>query len=356
MDKFSVFFLNIFINSFLVFITAAFLIEGLIFLFRIRQGRFASIIRMIPLFKLPFDIFWYDFSKWSYLHGIHPLTCEEGSRNLSITFAFLDPTRWYCLPVSSEIQLTVPNGLTFTVADLISFFINPLILNSFCVLILTCSIGFTLKKLWNYSDFISQLNFLNTQCQIKNRRIRNPSIHQALKKYPSTIAIASSSLDSPFVAGIDTPIIYIPAHLNEQLSRKEYEAILAHEMGHIQYKDNFVRLCLNLIRSFFWWIPTQWMQRRIEEGQEVECDRQCHYYQVNPIDLASAIYKSAKYSAYPSPHHPFAGHLAKRPFQKRLNLLLKPISPCFKKIRLVSYSLAAGTAFFLIFLGRFWIF
>jgi hypothetical protein len=52
-DKASFFILNIFLNSFLAFFTVAFLIESVIFLFRIRQGRVAATLRMIPIIKLP---------------------------------------------------------------------------------------------------------------------------------------------------------------------------------------------------------------------------------------------------------------------------------------------------------------
>ena len=77
MDKASFFILNIFLNSFLAFVTVAFLIESIIFLFRIRQGRIAATFRMIPIIKLPLDLCLYDFSRWSYAQGINPLIAKK---------------------------------------------------------------------------------------------------------------------------------------------------------------------------------------------------------------------------------------------------------------------------------------
>lgn len=86
MDKISFFILNFFLNSVLMFFKAVLLIEGIIFLFRIPQGRVAAFLRMVPIFKLPFDLCLYDFSRWSYTKGINPFHCEEGTRILSVIF------------------------------------------------------------------------------------------------------------------------------------------------------------------------------------------------------------------------------------------------------------------------------
>ncbi len=53
MDKWAFFILNIFVNSFFAFFTTAFLIEALLFLFRMRQRRGAAFLRMLPILKLP---------------------------------------------------------------------------------------------------------------------------------------------------------------------------------------------------------------------------------------------------------------------------------------------------------------
>src|ERR1700759_1725467 len=103
MDKFSFFLLNIFLNSLLAFFTAVVLVEVIIFLCRIRQGRVAAFLRMIPLLKLPFDLCLYNFSRWSYPQGITPLQCEEGTRTLSAKLHWMN----------CALEFTAPGNTTF---------------------------------------------------------------------------------------------------------------------------------------------------------------------------------------------------------------------------------------------------
>lgn len=128
------------------------LIEGVIFLFRIRQGRIAAILRMIPILKLPFDVYLYDFSRWSYTYGVNPLLAEEGSRNLSIMFHWVNPfTDGFFVPITSGIQFTAPGNFTFTIADVVGHKMGSLGLQVFTALFLPLSLGLCIRKLVLYS-------------------------------------------------------------------------------------------------------------------------------------------------------------------------------------------------------------
>lgn len=349
MDKTSFFILNIFLNSFLAFFTVVLLIEGVILLFRVRQGRVAALLRMIPILKLPFDLLLYDFSRWSYVHGINPLLCEEGTRSLSIIFG------WMHSVTAASIQLTTPGNLTFTLADVIGHQISPLYLKTFTALFIPLSIGFVVRKLILYYRSQITLHALAKNSQPLNRKIRNPSLSFYLKESPLQILTSPRLSGSPFVAGFISSIIYIPKSLSQKLSNKEYAAVLAHEIEHILHRDSWIRLFLDFIGTLFWWIPTKWLRNRIEEGQEVGCDLKCKKYGVNPTDLASAVCKSARHSKTP-PNNSFMHHLTKHTLFKRLHVLLEPPSLRFKKIRFVCTWLSLGFAFLTIFLGRFWMF
>ena len=362
MDKVSFFVFNIFINSLLAFFTVTLLVEGIVFLCRIRQGRFAAILRMVPLLKLPLDLFSYDFSKWAFTHGINPLTCEKGSRTFSVMLSGGDflGMGWTnsasnFLPVSSYIKFIAQGNTTFTIADVIGQFINSSLLNSLCLCLLLLSIGCVIKKIFMYRHFAKTLKPLEKNQQYGHRKIRNQFIKKLLKKDLSVIVTASSLSGTAFVAGLLSPTVYIPASLSKTLLQKEYEAVLAHEVEHIRYKDTLIRFILDIIGSAFFWIPTRWLQKRIEDGQEIGCDLRCKNYKVKPIDLASAIFKSAKISNSPS-RQSFAPHLAKHLIQTRVKLLLESNSNRFKKLRFIFCCLAATFTFFCIFLGRFWTF
>lgn len=342
--------LNVFINSFLMFMTVVALIESLIFLFRIRPGRWTSLLRMLPIIKLPFDLFSYDFSRWSYLKGINPLTAEEGSRTLSAMIGLPSFSEPFFLPLNSGIQFTV-HHMTFTVADMISYSIDPIALGILCFFILLISSWLFIKKIFDYSKF----NYhMKNHTDHANKKIYNAFINQFLRK--NGLQVLSSPLyGSPFVYGWFSAQIHIPMDLYKNLSRKEYEAVLAHEIEHIRYKDNLIRFVLTSLCSIFWWIPTKWLRKRIEEGQEIGCDSRCKNYGVHPVTLATAIYKSAKFCLEAS-HHEFTHHLAKHAVCKRADLLLKAELDKCGKMRSLICCVAVIIAFFVIFLGRYWIF
>lgn len=351
MNSCFVFILNVFVNSFLMFATVVVLIEIVIFLFRIQSGRFTSLLRMVPIVKLPFDLFFYDFSRWSYLKGVNPLAAEEGSRTLSAMIgcpnSISEPL--FFLPITSGIQLTVHN-MTFTVADIISYSINSITLSITCSLILLISGCLFIKTILDYLSFI---HHIEEEEKYANKKIRNLFLTRFLKKNGVQI-VSSSFFASPFVCGLFSTQIYIPEVLCKSLSKKEYQAVLAHEIEHIRYKDNLTRLVLTLISSIFWWIPTKWLRKRIEEGQEIGCDSKCKNYGVDPLALATAIYKSAKFSK--GLENEFTHSLAKHLICKRTDLLLKTNLNKFGKIRSFICCIAAMIAFFMIFLGRYWIF
>ena len=356
MDKTAFFILNIFLNSLLAFFTVVALIEGIIFLFRIPQGRIAASLRMLPLIKLPFDCFLYDFSKWSFVKGINPLQCAEGTRSICVTFGGLRHVfDWLLLPVNSGIQLTVAGNQTFTIADLIGYAVSPVALNLFAWLFLCVTLVFAFRKIFLYYRSYIVLDDLAKKSQIYDRKLRNPFLSSYIKKSGMRILTSPISTGSPFVAGLISSVVYIPTSLSKQLSRKEYEAVLAHEIEHVRNNDSLVRLILDFIAAIFWWIPTKKLLKYIEEGMEVGCDVKCKKYGINSTHLASAVCKSAKYSVN-TPNHVFTFNLTRHTILNRVKLLLQPRSVRFRKTRFTFTCLAIGIAFLGIFFGRFWTF
>lgn len=355
MDKVSFFALNVFLNSFLTFITVAFLIESLIFLFRIHQGRLAALLRMLPILKLPLDIFLYDFSKWAYIQGVNPLNCEEGTRTLSIMYGGINQVSdWFFLPIASSIHFRVLDTHTFTLADLIGYTIDPYILKFLTFLFFSLTLIFVIRKIIFYHHSFLTLHLLAQNSRPLNKKIRNTSLSSFIYQSNIQILTSPSLIGSPFVTGLFSSIIYIPKHLSKCLTRKEFEAVLAHEIEHIRYKDNITRLILDFIESMFWWVPIRWLRQRIEESQEIGCDCRCEAYGINSLNLATAVYKSAK-SSMNMPHI-FAYHLTKHIVLNRVNILLNPLPTRFKRMRQTFNCLTAGIIFFMIFLGKFWIF
>ncbi len=357
MDKASFFILNVFLNSFLAFFTAALLIEGIVFLFRIKQGRVAATLRMIPILKLPLDLCLYDFSRWSYIQGVNPLNCEEGTRNLSMMIEYNSSlSNWLFIPTNSGIQFSIsPGNMTFSLADIIGYSMNPNHLKIFATSLALLCICFFVRKLVAYRLCIKALNSIAKSSKPASKKMHNHQLIAHVKKRKYSIFTSPVLNGSPFVAGLLSPTIFIPSHLSECLSRKEYEAVLAHEIEHIRNRDVFIRFVLDIITSIFWWIPIKWLRNKIEEGQEISCDYQCRKYDVDPVDLASAICKSAKHKQN-HPTHVFAHHLTQHKTLKRVKILLQPLSKRFQKVSFITSCVAVSVAFLLILFGRFWMF
>ncbi|MBA3722369.1 MAG: M56 family metallopeptidase [Parachlamydiaceae bacterium] len=356
MDKLSFFLLNITLNSLLAFFTAFLLIELLIFLFRIKQGRSASYLRTIPILKLCLDLFLYDFSRWAYLQELNPLNAEKGSRTLTATIGSFNSNNDFLFPSPLTINFSMSGNQTFTISDIIGHLIPIYFLNFFAILFMIVTAVILLKNLVHFYITNKYFNEIIQSKETHERKIQNVQLNSYINKSPFDIVISTKLHSSLFVTGIFSPKIFISKNLYSNLSQNEFEAALGHEIEHIRYKDSLVRFILVIICSIFWWVPTKWLRNKIEQGQEIGCDLRSKAYGIDPVDLVSAICKVAKQNSKEKPPA-FAYQLAKKhKIHKRINALLTIAPKRFKKIRFILTASAVCVAFFGIFLGRFWIF
>ncbi len=88
-------------------------------------------------------------------------------------------------------------------------------------------------------------------------------------KYHYVKVVKISGVSSPFVLGIYTPIIYIPASLVGEAER----ICLAHEYTHIRRKDYLVKLLAYGIACVHWFNPFVWLAFYLmEKDMEMSCD------------------------------------------------------------------------------------
>jgi beta-lactamase regulating signal transducer with metallopeptidase domain len=66
----------------------------------------------------------------------------------------------------------------------------------------------------------------------------------------------TGAIYSPVVLGIFKPILVIPGHLFETLSRNELKSILLHELSHIYHKDQLIGVLQRMVTALHWWNPT----------------------------------------------------------------------------------------------------
>jgi len=112
----------------------------------------------------------------------------------------------------------------------------------------------------------------------------------------STVEVRSSAgLIEPGVVGFWRPILLLPAGLIERLTTRQLEAVLAHEVCHVQRRDNLTSLIHMIVEALFWFHPiTWWIGARLIEERERACDEAVLSRGGEPHDYAEAILNVCK--------------------------------------------------------------
>lgn len=83
----------------------------------------------------------------------------------------------------------------------------------------------------------------------------------------------SSLIDVPLTLGFLKPVILLPAAMISQLTTQQVEAILIHELGHIQRKDYLLHLIVTLLEGLFFFNPfCRLLIRQLTKEREHCCD------------------------------------------------------------------------------------
>jgi len=104
------------------------------------------------------------------------------------------------------------------------------------------------------------------------QRFRQSLIHVSkrlnLRQLPDVVL--SSKVASPAVFGVFRPVLLINI---SQLSRRELEHILLHELAHIKRGDLIVHVFGLLLQIIYWFNPLLWLaHRRLHRLQDLCCD------------------------------------------------------------------------------------
>lgn len=331
---------NIVVNSTLSFFTTILLIELFMFLFRIKHPRLKAICRVLPFFKICLDLCLYHFSNWALLHGVNPILAETGTRQLSV---MLNPF--------TGIQFSMHDGKTFSVADVLALSIDPIWIQ---VIISTAVVGSIVALARCFVHIFQEKQYVSWILQgsswISLPHL-NPSLAGWVKKRQITFAV-STEVTSPCIAG---KTILFPVSLTDTLSQEEIEAVISHEIAHYNWKDCALRLVCSFIVSIFWWIPSRWWQKRVEEMQEQASDAMIYHFRISQIALAEAVLKTAqKAKEMPSMLvSPFVGRQLW--LQRRMQKILSGPTKLAAKWKAIQYVLVICSLLSILF-GRLWIF
>jgi len=100
----------------------------------------------------------------------------------------------------------------------------------------------------------------------------------------------SDLITSPVTIGFLKPIVLMPIAAINNLSEKQVEAILLHELAHIRRYDYFMNLIINFIRTVLYFNPfVKLFAKTIEREREKSCDEMVMQFEYDPHGYASAL-------------------------------------------------------------------
>ena len=108
--------------------------------------------------------------------------------------------------------------------------------------------------------------------------------------------IISSRFAEPFVWRALRPVIVLPQGLAEQLTDRELESVMTHELFHAKHFDNLFGSLQMFICCLFWFHPLVWLiDRKLIEARELRCDDLVLLNGAAPEDYAASLWKVVQF-------------------------------------------------------------
>jgi uncharacterized protein (TIGR03435 family) len=102
--------------------------------------------------------------------------------------------------------------------------------------------------------------------------------------------IVSNGSIEPGVFGIFRPVLVLPNGLLERLTPAQLDAVIAHELCHLRYRDNFVAAIQMVVETVFWFHPlVWWIGNQMLKERERACDEEVLRTRCQPSAYADAI-------------------------------------------------------------------
>jgi len=108
-------------------------------------------------------------------------------------------------------------------------------------------------------------------------------------------AVSSPALAAPGVFGVFRPVMLLPEGICESLTLEQLQALIAHEMCHVRYRDNLSGTFHMAVETVFWFHPVVWwIGKRMVEERERACDEEVLRLGSEPRVYADAILSVCK--------------------------------------------------------------
>ncbi|MES1167216.1 MAG: TonB family protein, partial [Pseudomonadota bacterium] len=126
------------------------------------------------------------------------------------------------------------------------------------------------------------------------RRLADAAARAGLPYVPRSLTAGGNH--GPGTLGAFSPVLILPAGLEDSLSPAELDSVLIHELVHIRRRDNLWSAGQALLTSLFWFHPVVWLlSHRIGLETEKSCDEQVVDITGDPETYVGGIVKSARH-------------------------------------------------------------
>jgi uncharacterized protein (TIGR03435 family) len=170
-----------------------------------------------------------------------------------------------------------------------------------------------LTAVW-LSGFITMMSFWCVQWRRISRLVRSarPLIEgrevdllrkaERLARLPRSVPLLPSSNSmEPGVFGIIRPVLLWPEGIARHMDDAHLESVLAHEVCHVQRRDNLTSAIHMLVEAIFWFHPlVWWMERQLVKERERACDEAVLQLGNEPAVYAESILNVCKLYTEPS--------------------------------------------------------
>ncbi len=174
------------------------------------------------------------------------------------------------------------------------------------------------------------------------RRLRTPSAPETRERSDRLVRLMgvrvppligeSDTLSGPLVFGVVRPTLVLPAHFNQVLTPPQQDAVLVHELRHVQCRDPLWRSLADVLTAVLWWHPGLWWARArlIAEIESAADEASLVLDESGPVGLAEALLSIGRSHFTPHPATlgfgvPDRGPVLSR--RVRDLLALRPVSP-----------------------------
>jgi beta-lactamase regulating signal transducer with metallopeptidase domain len=100
----------------------------------------------------------------------------------------------------------------------------------------------------------------------------------------------------PGVFGIFRPVLLLPEGILQRLSPAQLQTVLAHELCHVQRRDNLAMAIHMIVEALFWFHPLVWfIKARLLEERERACDEEVLQLGSDPQAYAESILKICEF-------------------------------------------------------------